>query len=124
MKLLLDEGVPQRSAALLRDQDLDAVHVYDLGLAGIPDSEILETAVSASAIVVTLDSDFHQLLALTEASKPSVIRIRCEALNHTTAVQWITRVIDAVGEELTQGVAVSVNEESIRVHRLPLGEKE
>lgn len=121
MKLLLDEGIPWRSAAILREAGHDAKHVIDLDMGGAPDAAILATALADGAVVVTLDSDFHQLLALTGAAQPSVIRIRQEGLSHQTTADWIARVAATVGHELAQGVAVSINTETLRVRKLPLG---
>lgn len=59
---------------------MDALHVGDLGMASASDLEILADGREQRRIVVTLDSDFHALLALSGSSKPSVIRIREEGL--------------------------------------------
>ena len=44
MKLLLDQGTPRSSAALLRQAGFDAVHTGEIGLAEAPDEEILRRA--------------------------------------------------------------------------------
>ncbi|MCP4358512.1 MAG: hypothetical protein GY796_10895 [Chloroflexi bacterium] len=68
MKLLLDQGLPRTSAARLRALGLDAVHTGEIDLATAEDVEILERAQRENRIVITLDSDFHTLLALTNAT--------------------------------------------------------
>jgi predicted nuclease of predicted toxin-antitoxin system len=40
------------------------------------DLEVIQHAIKDNRIIVTLDSDFHTLLAVMGASKPSIIRIR------------------------------------------------
>lgn len=75
-RLLLDQGLPRSSVAKLRDAGVDAVHAGDVGLSRATDSEILQYAVENDRVVVTLDADFHTMLALQEASSPSVVRIR------------------------------------------------
>ena len=42
--------------------------------------EILDFARTGQRVIITLDSDFHTILAVTNASSPSVILIRLEAL--------------------------------------------
>ena len=121
MKLLLDEGVPMRSAAVLRDLGIDAEHVLELDLRGAADRDILSRATETREVVVTLDSDFHQLLAQSEALQPSVVRIRIEGLSHLAMAERIGQVVHATRGDLAKGVAVSVDEHSIRVHELPLG---
>jgi hypothetical protein len=44
MKLLLDQGTPRSSAALLRQAGFEAVHTGEIGLAEAPDEEILRRA--------------------------------------------------------------------------------
>ena len=44
MKLLLDQGLPRRSAELLRAQGVDALHTGEIGMAEASDAEILERA--------------------------------------------------------------------------------
>lgn len=80
MKFLLDQGLPRSTASLLRDTGIDTVHTGEIGLATAVDSDILQHAQRESRVVVTLDADFHALLALSGASTPSVIRIRIEGL--------------------------------------------
>jgi predicted nuclease of predicted toxin-antitoxin system len=45
-----------------------------------PDIEILDFAAAQSRIVITLDRDFPEILALTAASRPSVVLIRQQRL--------------------------------------------
>jgi predicted nuclease of predicted toxin-antitoxin system len=100
-----------------------ATHVGEIGMAASPDEEILEFARDHEQVVVSLDSDFHALLASSGASSPSVIRVRVEGLRGEAMSQLIKRVIDKVGGKLEQGAVVSATENSIRVRRLPIGSK-
>jgi len=61
MKFLLDQGIPRSAVAHLKNKNLHAEHVGQLGMAKASDQEILEKAIQSDAIVVTLDSDFHML---------------------------------------------------------------
>lgn len=81
MRILLDEGLPLRAAALLRNQGIDALHVTETVDAGTADAAILEEARRTDRVVVTLDADFHALLALHGWRRPSVIRLRREGMS-------------------------------------------
>jgi predicted nuclease of predicted toxin-antitoxin system len=72
MRFLLDQGLPRSAAELLRNQNLDVVHVGEAGLASAEDAEILMRGREDRRIVVTLDADFHSLMALSGATEPSV----------------------------------------------------
>ena len=80
MKLLLDQGLPRSAAKLLTAHEIDTIHVSEIGLWAAEDIEIINKARESNRIVVTLDANFHSLLALSNASSPSVIRIRIEGL--------------------------------------------
>src|SRR5574340_132117 len=76
MKLLLDQGLPRSPARLLREMGIDTVHVSEIGHSRSEDAVILEQGREEDRTVVTLDADFHALLALSGVTSPSVIRIR------------------------------------------------
>ena len=121
-RLLLDQGLPRSTAAILRTEDgWDIVHVGERGLAKAADNEILELARREARICVTLDADFHTLLALSGAASPSTVRIRIEGLNGIGLAQLLRQTCLAVGPALSEGAAVTVNEHSFRVRRLPIG---
>ena len=67
MKLLLDQGLPRSTVNHLAATGIAAEHVGDLGLAGETDAAILSLAQQQQAVVVTLDADFHHLLAASGA---------------------------------------------------------
>lgn len=71
-------------------------------------------------MVVTLDADFHSVLPTTDATAPSVIRIRIEGLKGNGVADILAQVVAAVESELESGAAVSVTEQGIRVRLLPL----
>jgi predicted nuclease of predicted toxin-antitoxin system len=120
MKLLLDQGLPRSAAMLLRECGYESFNVADLGLSASADEEILNWASQEYFTVVTLDADFHALLALSAADKPSVIRIRIEGLKAIPLVKILQTVIKNCETEILSGVAITVDSNRIRVRNLPL----
>ncbi len=120
MKLLLNQGLPRSAAALLCEAGIDAIHVADIGFSAADDTDILQRAQEDKRVVVTLDADFHALLALTEATSPSVIRIRIERLRAQALTNLLLTVVGQCEEDLEQGAVVTVEPNRIRVRRLPL----
>jgi len=110
-------------SAHLQVAGIEADHVGDLGLALASDETILLTGRDRAAIVVTLDSDFHALLALSGASSPSVVRIRIEGMKGEVVARIIGQVIEGVESDLVAGAAVTVTERRLAVRRLPLTER-
>ena len=92
----------------------------DIGFSAADDTDILQRAKEDERVVVTLDADFHALLALTEATSPSVIRIRIERLRAQALTNLLLTVVGECEEELEQGAVVTVEPSRIRVRRLPL----
>ena len=120
MKLLLDEGMPLRTAASLREARIEAWHVLELAMGGATDDAVLDRARLDGAVVATLDADFHQILAATGATQPSVIRVRIEGLNHRQMAMLLLNVFQRTHKELAAGVAVSVGDNYLRTRKLPL----
>jgi predicted nuclease of predicted toxin-antitoxin system len=112
--------MPRSAVAHLKDGGWDAVHAYDIGLSRASDSIILERARQDGRIVITLDADFHALLAITNAAAPSVIRIRQEGLCGTALAELLLRIWPQIERQILQGAMVSITETSIRIRQLPI----
>jgi predicted nuclease of predicted toxin-antitoxin system len=85
------------------------------------DEAILEAGRLRQAVIVTLDADFHHLLAASNATSPSVVRIRIEGLKGDQLAAILGQVVSVAGNELAAGSVVSVTSGSIRVRALPIG---
>lgn len=120
MKLLLDQGLPRSAASILRDLGVDTVHTGEIGFATAEDLEIMQRAIAENRIVVTLDSDFHMLLAISNAATPSVIRIRIERLRPEQLANILMRLIKDWRDELNDGAMLTVSHHRVRYHRLPI----
>lgn len=120
MKLLLDQGLPRGAVAALAQLGIAVTHVSDVGLALADDPTIIDHARINRQTIVTLDADFHAILALTHAIDPSVIRIRIEGLKSQECADVIGAVINKCKQELVGGAFVTVTSTDIRVRRLPI----
>ena len=121
-RLFLDQGLPRSAVNELRAAGWDVVHAADVGMSRATDAEILAFANSAGRTCVTLDADFHAILATRAMSSPSVVRLRLEGMNGKAVADLLLRIWPRVSTDLVAGAMVTVNEQSIRVRRLPLGE--
>lgn len=121
MRWLLDQGLPLRAADLLRSQGEDAIHVSEIGMAKTSDELILDLAAKETRIVVTLDADFHAILAISGAKGPSVIRFRVEGMTAQPACDLILKLGKKFATHLLKGCVISCDEEKVRLRNLPLG---
>jgi predicted nuclease of predicted toxin-antitoxin system len=76
VKFLVDQNRSPVLAELLRDAGHDAVHTMELGLERAEDDELLLLAREEQRVVISGDTDFGALLALANATSPSVILFR------------------------------------------------
>ena len=121
MRLVLDQGVPRDAATRLRGLGYDCTHVGEIGMGKAADEEILAWSLGKNAIVVTLDADFHTILAVSGASGPSVIRLRIQGLGAQEVVELVQKVLAGFGSDLKRGSLVTVKARKITCHRLPVG---
>jgi predicted nuclease of predicted toxin-antitoxin system len=120
MKLLLDQGLPRSAAEELRAAGIDAVHTGDIGLASASDSTLLELAREQGRAIITLDADFHALLALSNAQSPSVVRIRIEGLRAKPLAQLILALLSEREADLQKGALLTVQPRKVRIRYLPI----
>lgn len=120
-RLLLDQGLPRSAAAILREAGWDVSHAGECGLSAATDSIILEAARLEQRHVITLDADFHSLLAVSGAKGPSVIRLRIEGLKGDDLASLLVRLWPKVALAMAEGAVVTVARGIVRTKRLPIG---
>ena len=118
--ILLDQGLPRSAGPALCDEGWDVLHTGDIGLSRSTDRQILEFAQNEQRVIITLDSDFHTILALTNASTPSVIRIRLEGLRGPDLALLIKKIWPRVEPQVKKGAMVTVTESGIRIRNIPV----
>jgi len=89
-------------------------------MADARDSEILAEAVRQKRVLVTLDADFHALLAISASKQPSVIRIREEGLKGRAIANIVLHIASRFSHELEQGCVFSYRDRKLRFRFLPL----
>ena len=119
IRFLFDMGLPRRACDDLRAEGIEAVHLGALGMARLPDSEVIEFAVREGRTIVTLDRDFTQLVAMSGAQVPSVVYIR-QNVDRAKTLVLVRKVLAACAAALTAGSLVSITEDQIRVRPLPV----
>jgi predicted nuclease of predicted toxin-antitoxin system len=75
VKLLLDQNLSPRLTSKLSSHFPETIHVRDVGLQSADDQHVWDFAIEHGYIIVSEDSDFHQL-AFLAGPPPKVIWIR------------------------------------------------
>lgn len=121
MKFLVDAALSAMVAEALRHDGHDAVHVRDYGLQAADDDVIFALAQKEGRVLVSADTDFGTLLALSKETQPSVLLLRSVA-NHRPDCQaaLILANLAAVEASLARGSIVVIERGRIRVRPLPI----
>jgi predicted nuclease of predicted toxin-antitoxin system len=124
MRLLLDQGLPRSSAEILRNKGWDIQHTGEIGMSNATDRQILEYARDEQRIVITLDSDFHAILAVENFDSPSVVRIRQEGLRGPELAELVEKIWLRIGQQLENGAMATITEKAMRIRKIPLHESD
>jgi len=121
VNFLIDNALSPQVAAGLRAAGHDAVHVLDYGMHAATDEAVFERAVLESRVVVSADTDFGTLLALREATSPSVILFRAASLARADEqVGLLLRALPSIDAALRRGAIVILERHRLRLRDLPI----
>ncbi len=120
MRFLVDMGLSTRVADWLREQGHDAVHAREIGLYRAMDQQIVDRAARDGRVVVTADLDFGELMALSGSSAVSVVLFRVSSFRFANLVARLGSALQGCSEALTSGAIVVVENDRLRIRRLPI----
>ena len=93
MKFLLDENIPPSLATLLKNAGHEARHMVEIGYTSTPDFKISAFAAQSGEIILTHDTDFGTILALSGDNKPSVILFRLQATSNLAYINLLENIL-------------------------------
>ena len=120
MKLLVDEALQDAVGHRMAEAGHDVTHVRLLGLAGHTDDEVMALALQEDRVLVTTDTDFGTILALTGAAGPNVLLLRGVGDSATERVGAILDVLPRIEYELSEGAVVVIEQDRYRIRYLPI----
>jgi predicted nuclease of predicted toxin-antitoxin system len=121
VNFLIDNALSPSVAAGLRAAGHDAVHVLDYRMQSATDEAIPDRAAHESRVVVSADTDFGTLLALREATAPSVILFR--GASPTRASAQVTLILSSLATmeaALQRGAIIVLERHRLRLRELPI----
>ena len=106
----------------LADMNISPISVDALQREGwdASDAEILAMARRQDQVVVTQDLDFSALLALGGHTHPSLITLRLSNTDPAFVTERLRRVLPQIEPALREGGAVTVDDRTLRIRRLPI----
>lgn len=120
MKFLLDENISPSLVELLKTIGHEARHVNDIGYNNTPDFIISDFAADSGEIIITHDTDFGTILALTGSERPSVVLFRWQKISANSIFQFFQENLSQIADHLSVGALIVVDEQKIRIRILPL----
>jgi len=122
VKFLVDEALQNLVAYRLVAAGHDATHIRALGMQGAVDDDVLAHAANEQRVLVTTDTDFGAILALSGAPVLSVLLLRGVGDTVDERVAAITRSLTVVEHDLATGAIVVIESDRVRIRALPITE--
>ncbi len=120
IRLLADVHMSPKTVADLQKQGYEIMRSSEFLPANAPDINILEFARTENWVVLTQDLDFSMLVALSRYSQPSLITLRLSSAKPDIVTQKLLDVLPQIEEALQEGSAITIQDESIRIRKLPV----
>lgn len=120
LRFVADVHISPLTVTTLRLAGYDIVRVPDILPKASPDSVILEFARIENRIILTQDLDFSVLVALGRYVQPSLITLRLSSARPDFVSQRLLSILPELEQPLIEGCAVTIEDNSIRLRRLPI----
>lgn len=115
MKLKLDENLPGELAEELRAVGHDADTVYDEGLGGAPDPDLLQAAQDESRILLTLDKGIGNVRVYPPERQAGIVLFRPPSSGRRSVLGFIRQHLPQVLELDITGRLVVVTDQALRI---------
>ena len=115
MKFKLDENLPTEAAEILTQAGYDAHTVLQEELGGTPDSKISAVCKSEQRALVTLDTDFCNILNYPPQDHAGIIVIRALDQSKRAVLSFVRQIAATLDVEDVDGKLWIVQKGSIRI---------
>lgn len=120
IKVLVDMNLSPDWVPVLDQHGWPAVHWSTVGDPRAVDRTIMDWAVANGYVLFTHDLDFGTMLALTQATRPSVLQVRGQDVMPDHLSKVVLAALKQHETDLASGALVVVDEKKCRVRILPI----
>lgn len=116
MRFKIDENLPPESAVLLRNNGHDALTVWDQGLQGHSDTQIISVCQDEQRTLVTLDLDFADIRAYPPNHHAGLIVMRLGSQSRNHVLRILENLLPVLAKEPLNGRLWIVDDTAVRIH--------
>ncbi|MFW6174248.1 MAG: DUF5615 family PIN-like protein [Chloroflexota bacterium] len=120
LRYLADMNLSPLTVEMLRSDGLDVFRVSDVLPASAPDEDVLAMARGEGRVLITQDLDFSALVALGGHAEPSLVTMRLSTSEPEVVTRRLQGLLSQIEEELRQGCAVTIDDDTVRIRKLPI----
>ncbi|MHB8280995.1 MAG: DUF5615 family PIN-like protein [Candidatus Humimicrobiaceae bacterium] len=120
MKFIADMNISPQTIETLKERGYTIKRVTEFLGPNAGDEDIIDLAIREESTIITQDLDFSYLLAKRRMSKPSLITLRINIIKPVRVAKVLEMVLPQIESELNKGSIVIVEEERIRIRKLPI----
>ncbi len=118
MNFKIDENLPPDVAELLRHEGHDAMTVFDQGLRGATDHELIAVCQTEGRILLSLDLDFSNILVFPPENYAGLIVLRLHRPGPAAVVGLVRRLLPHLTTRPVPGKLWVVDERRIRIRQV------
>jgi predicted nuclease of predicted toxin-antitoxin system len=120
MEYIADIHISPKTIKLLLDSGFKIRRVSDFLKFTASDYSILDLAVKENKTIITQDLDFSAILAERSTNKPSIITLRLNNVKPLRVAKILQKVLPQIENELNKGCIAIIEEDRIRIRKLPI----
>jgi predicted nuclease of predicted toxin-antitoxin system len=120
MRILIDSALSPEVGRRLGAAGHDVVHLRDRSLQDAADAVVLALAATESRVLISADTDFGTLLAMSGQTAPSVILLRSFSHEPAAQARLLLLNLPALESHLATGCVAVLERTRIRIRKLPI----
>ncbi|MBS1257593.1 MAG: hypothetical protein MAG551_00637 [Candidatus Scalindua arabica] len=120
MRFLADMPISPKTVEFLNNLGHEAVRLTDIDMMHAEDEDIIEYARTEKYVILTMDLDFGELLAIKRLSEPSVIIFRLENPTVVRINNILNDNLKQIEQDLMNGSIVIIEKSRLRIRELPI----
>jgi predicted nuclease of predicted toxin-antitoxin system len=120
MKVLIDMNLSPRWVEVLERHGHEALHWSSIGDPRATDRRIMDWARNNGFVVFTHDLDFGVILAVTQASGPSVVQVRAQDVTPDHLGDLVLSALERHADVIEAGALIVLDEARARLRILPI----